>query len=79
MTTAERKRAALELQNNPLLLEILEQMQSKTIGTWRACGDPVQREALWHQSKAITQFGSNLNVAIKRAAGDGAHSTEPGE
>lgn len=79
MTPDERLRAAKALQTNPLLPEILEEMQLNTVRAWRSSDDPEKRNALWYQDKAITQLRSNIHVAIRNAGGDTASTATAGE
>ena len=76
MTAEERKRAAANLQGNPLLMEVLDRLETDLTTGWRQAQTTNEREAFWFKLQAITLIRGNLNVGIKRALGEQASANQ---
>lgn len=73
MTPEQRRRYAEQLQDNPLLPEILTGCRQTTHQRWTSAPDVQTRELCWLQWQAFESFEAQLNATL---AGICKHSGE---
>lgn len=69
LTLEQRKAYALELTTNPLLGDILEDMESSVMTRWRGTAkqDTDAREQAWDDLQAIHRLRSAIESVLQRA------------
>jgi hypothetical protein len=68
--TERDARLAAELLNNPLLKEVLAELDTDAVRAWRASSNVEQREYQWHQMMAIQSLVHRIEgrLSAKRIA-----------
>jgi hypothetical protein len=56
---------AQALIDNPLLMDILAELDTNAVKTWRSGANPMQREAAWHEMMAVQSLVHRIRGRIE--------------